>query len=134
MVTIQYMVSTPTPLDFLKTLLFQVLDIEHYGRRSVSEAEKARVEGLKSDSVEGTKLLLYRMSIYLAKMAMHSYAFSEILPSQLAIGALFISLKLSEQLKKSALICDSLLIRLYDAGKTTETELLTFAEKMLTLA
>ena len=119
MITIQYMVSTPTPLDFLKTLLFEVLGIEHYGRRSISEAEKARIEGLRSDSVEGTKLLLYRMSIYLAKMAMHSYDFSEILPSQLAIGALFISLKLSEQLKKTELICESLLSKLYDARKTT---------------
>ena len=116
------MVSTPTPLDFLKTLLFEVLGIEHYRRRSISEAERVRIEGLKSDSVEGTKLLIYRMAIYLAKMAMYSYDFSEILPSQLAIGALYISLKISEQLKKTVIICESLLERLFAAGKTTGNE------------
>ena len=79
--TIQYMVSTPTPLDFLKSLLMETLGIEHYGRRSLSESQKAAIDQLRSDSTEGTKLLLYRMSIYLAKMAMHSYEFAEVLPS-----------------------------------------------------
>jgi hypothetical protein len=81
MMTIRYMVSVPTSLDFLKTLLQEVLGIEHVGRRSLTTEEKLKMDSLKSDSVEGTKLLLYRMSIYLAKMAMHSYEFSEILPS-----------------------------------------------------
>jgi hypothetical protein len=47
---------------------------------------------------------------------------------------MFISLKLSEQLKKSSLICDALLHRLVKVGKTTEGDLFAVSEKMLNLA
>jgi hypothetical protein len=43
------------------------------GKQSLKKEEKERLKKLKSNSVEGTKLLIYRMAMYLAKMAMHDY-------------------------------------------------------------
>ena len=73
MQTIQYKIPAPTVLDFLKNLLLEVLGIDHMGKQSLKKEEKERIRRLKSESVEGTKLLIYRMAMYLAKMAMHDY-------------------------------------------------------------
>jgi len=44
------------------------------------------------------------MSLYLAKMLMHDYELSGRKPSLVAVGALYVALKICEQLKKKVLI------------------------------
>lgn len=44
------------------------------------------------------------MSIYLAKMSMHEISLSVRNPSLLAVGAIYVALKICEQLKKKELI------------------------------
>jgi hypothetical protein len=134
MKAIDYKIPAPTVLDFLKNLLLLVLDIEHMGKQSLKKDEKERLKKLKSDTVEGTKLLIYRMAMYLAKMAMHDYEMASLRPSHVAVGAFYVSLKLCEQLKQSSLICSALLNRLVTVSKTTESEVIDVSHKMLTLA
>jgi hypothetical protein len=134
MKAIDYKIPAPTVLDFLKNLLLLVLDIEHMGKQSLKKEEKERLKKLKSDTVEGTKLLIYRMAMYLAKMAMHDYEMASLRPSHVAVGAFYVSLKLCEQLKQSSLICSALLNRLVTVSKTTESEVIDVSHKMLTLA
>jgi|TARA_B110000285_G_C15120529_1_gene616826 hypothetical protein len=134
MKSINYKISAPTVLDFLKNLLLEVLGINHMGKQSLKKDEKERIKKLKSNTVEGTKLLIYRMAMYLAKMAMHDYEMSSLRPSHVAVGAFYVSLKLCEQLKQSSLICSALLHRLVTVSRTTESEVIDVSHKMLTLA
>jgi hypothetical protein len=104
------------------------------GKQSLKKEEKERIKKVKSNTVEGTKLLISRMAIYLAKMAMHDYEMSSLKPSHVAVGAFYVSLKLSEQLLQSSLICSALLNRLITVSRTTEYEVIEVSHKMLTLA
>ncbi len=47
------------------------------------------------------KLLIEKMSLYLAKMALHDYELSGKKPSLQAVGSLYVALKICEQLKKT---------------------------------
>ena len=49
------------------------------------------------------KYLIEKMAIYLAKMSMHDLNLSVRHPSLLAVGAIYVSLKICEQLKKKDL-------------------------------
>jgi hypothetical protein len=49
-------------------------------------------------------ILIEKMSLYLAKMALHDYELSGKQPSLQAVGSLYVSLKICEQLKKISLI------------------------------
>ena len=48
--------------------------------------------------------LIEKMSIYLAKMSMHDYFLSSKKPSLVAIGSIYVALKICEQLKKKEFI------------------------------
>ena len=48
--------------------------------------------------------LVEKMSVYLAKMSTHDYILSQKKPSQIAIGSIYVSLKICEQLKKKEFI------------------------------
>ena len=48
------------------------------------------------------------MSLYLAKMSMHSYELAGRRPSLTAVGALYVALKICEQLKRKVLITHSI--------------------------
>ena len=48
--------------------------------------------------------LIEKMSIYLAKMSMHDPDLATRHPSLLSIGAIYVALKICEQLKKKELI------------------------------
>lgn len=62
-----YLVQTPTSLDFLKAYLKDVLDI-----RSVSKfAFEAVPSNLKGDELN--KVVLEKLSVYFAKMAIYDY-------------------------------------------------------------
>lgn len=71
-----------------------------------------------SDSEEGIKYLVYKMSMYLAKMTMHDYELSGRKQSLVGIGALYVALKICEQLKKNfAIITPEIVAKLVKAAK-----------------
>ena len=82
-------------LDFLRVYLKKVLNIDHYGRLSVTKEEKENLP-TNSDTPEGMFLLIYKMAMYLAKMSMHDYELSGRKPSLVGIGALYVALKICE--------------------------------------
>ena len=93
--TINYKIPAPTTLDFLRMYMKRVLDIGHQGNTSLKKEEKEKVP-TNSDSPEGQRLLIFKMAMYLAKMAVHDYELSGKKPSLLSVGALYVSLKICE--------------------------------------
>jgi len=59
------------------------------------------IEGDPDRESQKQKLLIEKMSLYLAKMALHDYELAGKKPSLQAVGALYVSLKICEQLKKT---------------------------------
>jgi hypothetical protein len=107
--SINYKIAAPTSLDFLKAYLKQVLNIGKCGKSaSAALADKEK----KDDATQHTQpqqltseqLLIEKMSLYLAKMAVHDYDLSGKKPSLQAVGSLYVALKICEQLKKTQLI------------------------------
>jgi len=70
--TIRYKISAPSVLDFLRVYLKEVLNIGHQGNTSLKKEEKEAMP-TNSDCPEGQKLLIHKMSLYLAKMSLHDY-------------------------------------------------------------
>jgi hypothetical protein len=52
------------------------------------------------------------MAIYLAKMAMHEAELSTRMPSLLAVGSIYVALKICEQLKRKDLISTQVVAKL----------------------
>ena len=92
---INYRIPAPTVLDFLRVYLKEVLKIGHQGKSSLTKEEKDNIP-TSSDTQEGMKRLVYKMALYLAKMAMHDYELSGRRPSLVGIGALYVALKICE--------------------------------------
>ena len=95
---IQYKIPAPTVLDFLRVYLQEVLDIGHMGKTSLTTEEKERIP-TSSNTPEGLKHLIFKMAMYLGKMSMHDHELSGRKPSLVGIGALYVALKICEQLK-----------------------------------
>lgn len=93
--TIHYKIPAPTCLDFLRIYLRDVLLIGHLGNTSLRKEEKESMPK-NSDSSEGQKLLVLKMAQYLAKMSMHDYDLSGRKQSLVAVGCLYVSLKICE--------------------------------------
>ena len=81
---INYRIPAPTSLDFLKVYLKEVLNIGKCGKSS-SKLEKKDSNAMQTDSptnnspVDNTnteKVLIEKMSLYLAKMSLHDYELS----------------------------------------------------------
>jgi cyclin A len=104
---IHYKIPAPTVLDFLKIYLKEVLEISHVGNTSLKKEEKEAIP-TSSDSPEGQKHLIYKMAMYLSKMSLHDYDLSGRKPSLVAVGSLYVALKICEQLKKATLITNSI--------------------------
>lgn len=64
------------------------------------------------------------MAIYLAKMSMHDVELAARNPSLLAVGAIYVALKICEQLKKKDLINAQVVSRLIQVSKMGEDEIL----------
>lgn len=109
--TINYKIAMPTPLDFLRVYLKEVLNIGHAGKTSIKK-EKRDEPAPSSDTPEGLQILIQKMSMYLSKMAMHDYDLSGKKPSLLAVGSLYVALKICEQLKKTTLISNDIVKKL----------------------
>lgn len=68
--------------------------------------------------------LIEKMSIYLAKMIMHDYELSQRKPSLLAIGSIYVALKICEQLKKKEFISTVVVQRLIKKSQMEEGDIL----------
>ena len=91
--------SIPTQLDFLRYY-------EHELFRNERDAPNMQ--------------LILKMSLYLAKMSMHDYELAGQAPSLLATGALYVSLKICEQLKKTQLIHPGLVPKIVALSECAE--------------
>lgn len=76
------------------------------------------------DRVKVEKFLIEKMAIYLAKMSMHDAELSTRKSSLLAVGAIYVALKICEQLKRKVLISSDLVQRLIAASNMVEDEIL----------
>ena len=74
------------------------------------------------------------MAIYLAKMSMHDINLAVRLPSLLAVGAIYVALKICEQLKKKEFINANVVTRLINVSKMGEDQILDVSQKVLYLA
>lgn len=124
MKVIQYKIHTPTVLDFLKVFLVQVLKIEIKNRTETKFKEEFALnvnknpqEFLEEDHKLVENFLIEKMAIYLAKMSMHDLYLSSKRPSLLAVGSIYVALKICEQLKKKELINTNVVTSLIQASK-----------------
>lgn len=74
------------------------------------------------------------MSIYLAKMSMHDVDLTSRHPSLLAVGSIYVALKICEQLKKKDLINSCVVTRLIQVSRMGEDDILEVSQKVLYLA
>ena len=74
------------------------------------------------------------MAVYLAKMSLHDINLSARNPSLLAVGAIYVALKICEQLKKREFINAVVVTRLIQISKMTEDKILDVSQKVLYLA
>jgi len=120
-------------LDFLRVFLREVLQIGHQGKTSLTKEEKENIP-TTSDSKEGMNRLVYKMSLYLSKMAMHDYHLSGRRPSLVAIGCLYVALKICEQLKKVNMLYTEVVRKIIAVAKDPEDEIIEVSQKVLYLA
>ena len=64
------------------------------------------------------------MAMYLAKMAIHDYELSGKKPSLVGIGALYVALKICEQLKRDTLITNEIVQKLVAVARSEEEEII----------
>lgn len=130
---IEYKIPAPTVLDFLRKYLHEVLGIGHMGKTSLTAEEKENIP-TTSSTPEGLNHLVYKMAMYLAKMSMHDYELSGKKPSLVGIGALYVALKICEQLKRENLITNQIVQRLVRVANSEEEEIIDVSQKVLFLA
>ncbi len=130
---IQYKIPAPTVLDFLRVYLQEVLDIGHFGKTSLTAEEKKDIPKT-SNTPKGKTLLIYKMAMYLAKMSMHNSDLSGKRPSIVAIGSLYVALKICEQLKRDTLITPDIVSKLVVAAQAQEDEIIKVSQTVLYMA
>ena len=74
------------------------------------------------------------MSLYLAKMAMHDYELSGKKASLLAVGSLYVAMKICEQLKKTTLISNDIVKKLVSLSASQEDDIIAVSQRVLYLA
>ena len=74
------------------------------------------------------------MAVYLAKMALHEMNISVRNPSLLAVGSIYVSLKICEQLRRRDLINATVVERLIAVSRMNEEQILDVSQKVLHLA
>ena len=107
LVNLDFIIAAPTSYEFLKSYSKQLFTSFH------------------------DVVFIERMAIYLAKMDLHDYEFLNIKPSLAAAGALYVSLKICEQLKKTQLIDRELVDRLCLISGYKEDIIIECAQKVL---
>ncbi len=114
---INYKIAAPSVLDFIKLYLRSVLKIEY-------------IENDSSDR----EALIYKMSIYLGKMAVHDYDLCGKVPSLVAIGCFYVALKICEQLSKESFITAELVQRIVEVSQHEEADTMAVSKQVLHLA
>lgn len=76
------------------------------------------------DPYTSQNYLIEKMCIYLSKMSMHSVELATRLPSLLAVGSIYVALKICEQLTKKDLINVSVVTKLIQASQMQEDDIL----------
>ena len=74
------------------------------------------------------------MAVYLAKMSMHDSDLFCRNPSLLSVGAIYVALKIREQLKKKEFINSEVVTKLIQISGMKEDEILDVSQKVLYLA
>lgn len=64
------------------------------------------------------------MALYLAKMSLHDYDLSGKKPSILAVGSLYVALKICEQLKRVHLLTGEVVCKLVNISKAEEEDII----------
>ena len=79
--------------------------------------QQPEMEALESNQKHIEDFLIEKMAIYLAKMSMHDLYLSSKRPSLLAVGSIYVALKICEQLKKKELINSYVVTSLIQVSK-----------------
>jgi len=74
------------------------------------------------------------MTIYIAKMTMHDATLSTLEPSRLAVGVIYVALKICEQLRNQNLITEPVVRNLIRVAQVEENEILEVSQQVLHLA
>ena len=74
------------------------------------------------------------MAVYLAKMALHDTSLAVRKPSLLAVGSIYVSLKICEQLRRRDLINSAVVEKLIAVSRMNEEQILDVSQKVLHLA
>ena len=74
------------------------------------------------------------MAVYLAKMSMHEMTLAVRNPSLLAVGSIYVSLKICAPLRKKNLINSQVVERLIAVSRMGEEQILDVSQKVLHLA
>ena len=100
---IHYRIPAPTSYEFLKVYLKEVLGIGFSGKSQALKFEKKESDAQALSPTQNAnkgqaneKLLIEKMSLYLAKMALHDYELSGKKASLQAVGSLYVALKICE--------------------------------------
>jgi hypothetical protein len=91
---INYQIHAPTILDFLKVYMVEVLGIEIQSRTMTKEKEEKAMS--QDELMLQQNYLIEKMTIYLAKMSMHDHQLAAKNPSLLAVGSIYVALKICE--------------------------------------
>lgn len=86
--------------------------------------EKAKADKFEVSPKLMEDFLVEKMAIYLAKMSMHDYTLSQQQPSLVAVGSIYVALKICEQLKKKELISPQIVQKIIEVSKMEEDEIL----------
>jgi len=159
MKVIKYKIHAPTVLDFLKVYLLESLGISIQSKTITKKKEEEALASNASHGQQDDKMnneqegsaqgedktqedselkvqeyLIEKMTIYLAKMSMHDNDLSAKPPSLLAVGAIYVALKICEQLKRKDLINSTVVTKLIQVSHMGEDEILEVSQKVLYLA
>lgn len=161
MLSVEYIIHTPTVLDFLKIYLVDTLNIEigsstdtkakHEAaisstfQKSLRIKQKSRRSELDSLRLMNRKnndgsthdnflsFLIEKLAIYLAKLVVHDIDLAQENPSLLAVGSIYVALKVAEQLTKKELISTDVILRLKNTSQRNEDEILDISQRVLHL-
>ena len=144
---IKFQVQAPTILDFLFHFLKEVLGIvvEEKTREESKKKEQKMLQAvlLAKQSPQSPQLfseqaienfLIQKMSVYLAKMIVHDSSLSCLKPSLLAIGSIYVALKICELLKRKELTTAATIKNLITKSQMPEPEILAVSQQVLHLA
>ena len=111
--------------DILKTLQYslQIPTIYEFARRYLNRIQ------VKTD-----KKLIEKLTIYLLKMCSHDYSFCSLKPSLIAIGSIYIGVKICEQIKQITLLNKGFTKTMIIVSGYNEDDIIECAQKILKLS